>query len=138
MTSGRVLGAAVAIAVLAVVAAGLWMIGSPGDARRLRLDARRLGDLRAIATIVDVHWSRERALPASLDEISPAVGATSTVDPVSGQRYEYRVIDAGAYELCATFEAEWQPGMYGYDDAFWRHGAGRHCFRLTPKEIKRS
>lgn len=138
MTSGRVLGAAVAIAVLAAVAAGLWMIGSPGDVRRLRLDDRRVNDLRSIATSVDVLWSRQQALPASLDDLPPAVGATALVDPVSGQRYEYRVIDAGTYELCATFEAEGHPVMYGYDEAFWRHGAGRQCFRLTPKEIKRS
>jgi len=138
MTSGRALGAVVALAVLAAVAAGLWMIGSPGDARRLRLDERRVSDLRSISTSVDVHWTRQGVLPARLDEVSPPVGATVTVDPVSGQRYEYRVIDARTYELCATFDAEWQPGMYGYDEAFWRHGAGRHCFRLTPKEIKRS
>lgn len=137
MTSGRTLGIAVALAALAVVAAGLWMIGSPGDARRLRLDERRLSDLRAIATSVDVHWSRQQRLPASLDELAPGVVATSTADPASGQRYEYRALDANTYELCATFEADWQAGMHGYDEAFWRHGAGRHCYRLTAKEIKR-
>jgi hypothetical protein len=137
MASGRLLGGIVALAVLAAVGAGLWMIGSPGDARRLRLDERRIGDLRSIATGIDVQWSRTGALPASLDAVAPPLPAAATGDPATGQRYEYRVIDAASYELCATFDTESQPNPYGYDDPFWRHGAGRHCFRLAPKEIKR-
>ena len=137
MASGRVLGGIVALAVLGAVGAGLWLIGSPGEARRFRLDERRIGDLRSIATGVDLHWSRTGALPASLEAVSPPLTAAASADPSSGQRYEYRVVDPGSYELCAMFETDSQPDARGYDDPFWRHGAGRHCFRLTPKKIKR-
>lgn len=38
-------------------------------------------------------------------------------DPLTTQPYEYTVIDADRYELCAVFQQAWEDGP-----VFWRHG----------------
>lgn len=147
------MGAGVIVAALAAIAGGLWLVGSPGQARRVRLDERRVTDLQSIATNVDVYWSRQRTLPETLEVVAAtSAGRPTPVDPVSAQPYEYRVLGTNEYELCATFDTESQPGRsddspafgadvppgrYGDRPAFWRHGAGRQCYRLTPRPIRR-
>ena len=136
--AGRVIGAGVVVAALAAIAGGLWLVGSPGQARRVRLDERRVADLQSIATNVDVYWSRQGTLPETLAAVSASsAGRPTPVDPVSAQPYEYRVIDTRDYELCATFDVESQPGRFGDSPVFWRHGPGRQCYRLTPKSVRR-
>jgi hypothetical protein len=148
----RLIGAGVVVAALAAIAGGLWLVGSPGAARRMRLDERRVTDLQSIATNVDVYWARQRVLPETLEVMwATSAGRPTPVDPVSAQPYEYRVLGANEYELCATFDAESQPGRhddsppfgadvrpdrYGDSPAFWRHGAGRQCYPLTPKPLR--
>lgn len=134
----RVIGAGVIVAALAAIAGGLWLVGSPGQARRVRLDEHRVTDLQAIATSVDVYWTRQGTLPETLEAVSASsAGRPTPVDPVSAEPYGYRVIDGREYELCATFDVESQPGRYGDSPAFWRHGSGRQCYRLTPKSVRR-
>jgi hypothetical protein len=132
-----VLGAIVLVVVGVAIGVGLWTIGSPSEARRVRLDERRVDDLRRISTSVDLHWTRHGELPASLDALSPAVGMSDVpADPVTGERYGYRVIDSKTYELCATFERKADAGRY-HGDQFWSHDAGRQCFPIPAKETKR-
>jgi hypothetical protein len=78
-------------------------------------------------------------LPASLDSAlrePDTFTSQAIVDPVSGEPYEYRVLDATAarYELCAVFQAADTTGGRGgrYMPAeLWKHRAGRHCFTIT-------
>jgi hypothetical protein len=134
-----VLAGVVVLAAMAAIGVGLSIVGRPSEARRIRLDDRRIQDLQKISTSVDVYWTREKSLPVSLDlsGLSASVGVTEwPVDPVTGEQYGYRVIDAATYELCATFAAK--SDRHGwFHESFWAHDAGRQCFRVTPKEIKR-
>jgi hypothetical protein len=68
------------------------------------MDKRRVDDLRAVAVTVDSYWSRQGRLPASLDELSRVPGVSVwTLDPETGQPYEYNSVSDGTYELCAHF-----------------------------------
>lgn len=138
--------AATAIAVLTLVW-GVAVVGSPGAARRLKLDERRIEDLTRIESAIDRLClgplpSRNEGpptalvhpLPATLSELAAASVEMrpKIVDPATGAAYEYRATGASSYELCATFDRTRNED----DGPRWNHPAGRHCFTfdlLAPK-----
>jgi hypothetical protein len=143
-TSG-VLPRVAAAAVLAVLVAGFVLAGSPGEARRQELDARRLEALQGLSAAVEQYHRDFGVLPPSVDS---AVTVTRLMpvpprDPVTGTPFEYAAVDSTHYTLCATFDAAdstggalpaWRteparPG--GRVRALWAHGAGRTCFDMV-------
>lgn len=99
--------AASATAVVAAVAFGLLLLGSPAQERERRIDARRVADLHGIAAASNLYWSRHSRLPASLDDLTAAPGLrVNTRDPVSSETYGYEALDSLRYEVCATFDGE--------------------------------
>lgn len=133
----RVFGGAVVAVAAATVVGGFLLAGPPSEARAYRLDNRRESDLRTVASMVDLHWNREKALPASVEAAPKTRGSMEAPrDPVTNAPYDFRVIDDKHYELCATFERPSQRAPVD-GDPFWAHTSGRQCFRLEAKEIKR-
>ncbi len=121
------IAAQVAVALFAV-SAGLWMLGPPSEQAALRIDDRRVEELRAIARAVDVYYERNSELPESLDALKAALEATLvTEDPETGAAYVYRPGDEKAFELCADFA---KASLSVSRDTMWTHGAGRQCFPL--------
>jgi len=103
--------AASATAVVAAVAFGLVLLGSPAQERERRIDGRRVADLHGIAAASNLYWSRHSRLPASLDDLTAAPGLTiNTRDPVSSETYGYEALDSLRYEVCATFDGESRSG----------------------------
>ena len=121
--------AGLAAAVVALI--GLWLGGSPAVARKQLLDRRRLSELHAISLAVNDHYAGRGSLAASLDTLvrNQSRAGLRLADPVTGERYRYRILDSLRYELCATFDAADSLGPFGNAvDPFWRHGPGRACF----------
>lgn len=125
-------------AVLVVLAVALGVAGSPRKARFEEIDLRRVRELQQLSNAVESYYRERGALPPSLDSLAtvstPSV--ESLQDPVTRRSYEYRLLGAETYELCATFA---QPDTVGgapeppgpdRPSRFWRHGAGRHCYTL--------
>jgi hypothetical protein len=71
-----ILVASVIAVVVAVVTGGIILIGSPTQERMRRLDAQRVADLRAVASAVDLYWTRHGSLPPSLEELSKEPGGS--------------------------------------------------------------
>lgn len=125
-------------AVAAAVIAGLSLIRSPGEERERLIDARRVSELRTIASVVDLYWTREGRLPVSLDALRAAQrGGLQYEDPDTGRPYEYRVIGEKGYELCAEFVRNPGDEVRHLQGDFWTHGAGRHCYRLDARKVAR-
>lgn len=118
--------------VVAAIVTGVLMVGTPTEGRLQRLDARRIEDLRGIMQATDSIWARSQRLPASLQELAddPRLDV-QTVDPGSGEPYEYTVVGEDSYELCATFDRQSPDRAPRSSSEFWRHGPGRHCFALS-------
>src|SRR5688572_3877367 len=132
-TRARLAGTVVTVAVAAAVVAGIYVLGSPVEERARRLDERRVQDLSGIAQAVDLYWTRESRLPASLDQLRSDSGATITLaDP---SPYDYRHLEDGKYELCASFEGDSRDSNR-FDNGFWTHRAGRQCFQREAKAIR--
>jgi hypothetical protein len=107
------------------VGAGLWLTGSPAEQRLLRLDERRVNDLRRIADAVQLYWARNARLPAGLADLTSLGGPVSTEDPETGVAYEFRPKEPATFELCATFARPSEDVSRDYD---FTHPAGRQCF----------
>lgn len=137
LTSGNFFAALATFVMIISVGAGLFIIGSPSDERMRHMDNRRVEDLRKISNDVDLFKTRHRRLPAALEELSREPGATANFrDPRTAQSYEYRLLNAGTYELCATFERDSVIEAYG-GVSFWAHKAGRQCFQLEARSLSR-
>ncbi len=127
--------AAVAAVVIAVVAGGLWLMGSPTEQRLLKLDERRVDDLQSIANRIDVYWNGHQALPESLDVLEDQPGWESIPrDPARNERYSYRILEGRSYELCASFDraSRYAPASH------WAHDAGPCCYRFEMDEARGS
>ncbi|MBM3278198.1 MAG: hypothetical protein FJY95_08955 [Candidatus Handelsmanbacteria bacterium] len=122
-------------AVVLALGGSFLQLDAPAQERVRRLDNRRVEDLRHLAGAVDLYWSRRGTLPGTLEALTEEQGfAPQAADPTTGQPYEYHVLGARAYELCAEFE---RPSEEGELAGFWSHGAGRHCFQFEAKKSAR-
>jgi hypothetical protein len=134
MTAGRLIAIAAAVAAAGAIAIGLAVIESPSEARSRRLDERRAGDLAQLARDVDLYHKRRGVLPASLEELEREPGlALQRRDPETGASYEYRVLAADRFELCAVFARASDVPSPDSRRQFWTHGAGRQCFAERPR-----
>lgn len=115
------------------IVAGLFLIDSPAEQRRLRLDAARITDLQMLRDLVRHHWREQAVLPADLDVLAAQPGATvPRKDPGGGPAYLYKPLEAPHFELCTTFDTDSAISARSrrtFD--IWTHPAGPHCFRLN-------
>ncbi|MFC4726947.1 hypothetical protein [Coralloluteibacterium thermophilus] len=125
-SGGRALLAGAAVVVAAVVGAALWVLDTPGAQREMRLDARRVDDLRRIERAVRQYAEETGALPGELSALATQPGRRlDLADPVTGRPYEYERIDARRFRLCAEFLTDTAERGGGGQD--WPHARGRHC-----------
>ena len=128
-----------AAAMILVMITGFFAAGSPRQARLRKLDSDRIEALQQIDRGLRVYYQRRGELPESLDPLlrePDTFVAEALVDPVSHDRYEYRVLDqaTGRYEVCAVFQLADSTGGRGgpyIPSELWKHGVGRRCFAIT-------
>ena len=130
----RVLVAGVVIVVVAGLGYALFLTGTPGNQRDIRLDLDRVSHLGNISRNIDLYWELNQELPEDLQQMSdPRYFIRRIDDPETGRPYEYRVLEDGNYELCAEFATD-TAALNDRDRTFsertWDHGAGSTCFSL--------
>ena len=132
--SHLVLLAVVSVVVVGCIAYSLFLMGSPGQQRDIRLDQERVWHLSNIAANVDVYWELNGELPTELALMSGSRYHINRIhDPETSAPYEYRAVEGAQYELCATFStdsAETSQRDQRFSDRMWEHGVGRICFQL--------
>ena len=72
MTVNRITAIVSSAVVIVAIAAGLYLGGSPGEQRMVRMDERRVQDLNQLANAVQIYWQQQDELPANLD-LKPAL-----------------------------------------------------------------
>jgi hypothetical protein len=136
-------------AVIGAVVAGLLAVRSPGEARALRLDARRIGQMEAIAAAAQCAYTFTGRVPATVDEIRTdlrdrrrAVGACRHVELADRPNsISYSPDGPGHIKLCSVFSRpsplsrEPSSRRFNRDADFpeldeRRTSAGQHCFRI--------
>ncbi|MES2668383.1 MAG: DUF5671 domain-containing protein [Patescibacteria group bacterium] len=138
--AGIISSAVLALSLL-VVAAGFFIIGTPGEIRNLRYDEQKVSDLQTIQYQVINLYQQKGALPEDLSVLDDPISSFMTPkDAQTGSSYGYSVTSPLSFELCATFN-EMTPdtagqGEFGRDSAYpsagfdenWEHGEGETCF----------
>ena len=125
-TGMRILLGSMIVATTAVASAGFMVLGSPAKQRELRLDNKRVDDLREITAAVDAYRQRHNTLPPTLHAMEEAWSRAIPRDAHTSQPYEFKVFESGRYELCAVFQHPSDDGARS-----WVHRAGRHCFTMS-------
>jgi hypothetical protein len=133
---GSLLLGAAALAVVAAVVTGLFVLGSPMEERERQLDNRRVADLQAIMAATNLYWTRYSRVPATLDELIAEPGVQlRTADPASSEVYGYQSMDGIRYQVCASFDLASEEISRDPTRDLWAHGAGSQCFSLEPEDI---
>ena len=133
---GKVLLVAASVAVIAAVVAAI-VIEPPEQARKRRLDDRRVHDLWQIESVVNEYWKRHQKLPSSLDTLQSSGLQASVADPETSLPYQYLAVSEDSYRICANFALETgNAGRRAWpaQAVEWAHTAGRHCFERTARK----
>lgn len=131
----KIFFAGVAVIIVASIVGGFFLIDSPQITRMKKRDQERVMHLNNIRSIITSDYINTKVLPTDLS----APKFSGNIDPSTNQLYEYRLIDATKYELCATFELPADdPQKNGYSAPYpsggenWDyHQEGRQCFEQT-------
>ncbi len=149
----KMIAGIVAVAVLASIVSGFFIIGSPQTQRLFRFDQQKVSDLQNIQWQVVSYWQQKVRLPATLPDLEdPISGFVVPKDSQTGAEYGYRVVSLRTFELCAVFNLETRSGQiaekttavrpalpagqyaegpYGFESENWQHGVGETCFERT-------
>lgn len=141
------------ILVVAAIAFGFSVFGSPATQRAMRFDEERVGDLQTIQWQIVEYWQAKQTVPEELSSLNdPTRGVQVPVDPKTGEAYKYEKFSATGFKICATFELESvkegfaatqyvekpipAPGIESVvrpfvEQDYWTHGAGETCFTRT-------
>ena len=133
-------GVVIAAILVVVVTIGysIYLVGTPGQQRDVRLDEQRISDLRNISSNIDTYLGINYRMPSYLTElVGPRYYVRSLEDPGTDVPYDYRVIEGTRYELCAIFATNSSEGIQGerrtFSETLWSHGVGLTCFQLTAR-----
>ncbi len=130
----KIFGAIFITIAVAALVTSFTLIDSPKKARELREDSERTNGLRSISyAVTDFYRSNER-LPQTLDELVDDFKLREEIllDPVSEEKYEFKILGSQKYELCAVFmySDEDKNSRDRFVDPEWTHTAGRQCFEI--------
>jgi len=129
MTAHRIAADGSAPVLVAAIAAGLYLSGTPGEQRLRRLDERRVADLQRLSSIIDLYHMQTGQLPAELERLIDGRRLSSVPrDPATAEPYEFRITGDERFELCAEFSRA--STALTPADSFWRHDEGRQCFEF--------
>lgn len=139
----KILAIVVTVVVVAAVVGGFMLSGSPKEARLENADLTRVDNLQQIASSVRGYYAVNKTLPVDLAVITdePGYFPSELKDPLTGADYEYRVVDAQSFELCATFDTNSNtketavripvPQDKGGEINLNFHDTGKNCFTLS-------
>lgn len=130
----KILAAATAAVVLGSIVAGFFIIGTPGHQRLVRSDERRVNDLQSIQSNIVHYWQTKEVLPQTLDNLKDNIsGFVPPKDPETDAAYDYKIVDADSFELCAIFALSSDEAFKAKDPYLyktnWEHEKGYFCFK---------
>lgn len=126
------------IIIIASIAWGFSVLGSPRTQRLIKYDAQKINDLQMINSYVQSYYQMKGSMPQSINDLSTVQYSEIPTDPQTGNPYEYKLVgqSAKAYELCAEFNLDAKDPRTPktttpYGDVSWIHPAGHYCYKLA-------
>ncbi|MES2436986.1 MAG: DUF5671 domain-containing protein [Patescibacteria group bacterium] len=130
------------LAILAVIAVGFSVVGSPRTQRLNRYDEMKVTDLQGIQYQIINYWQQKGKLPEALSDLNDPLSSFMVPNDLeTGAAYDYEKVTATTFKLCAEFNKNnigKQPGisnssaMLGRENLeLWQHTGGQYCFERT-------
>ena len=95
------------VAVLLLLAGGLYVLFDPLGTRSAARDAQRAEDSVTLQKAIDAYYKKNYQYPNSLNNLVPEFLPTVPHDPQSGTSYSYKAIDGSTnYQLCIAYEVQ--------------------------------
>lgn len=122
------------IIVLAAFVISLFVVDSPAETRKRKLDERVIGSFYQIDSGVNNYYVKYGKVPTSFEQLkeeSNYLTDEELKNPVTNEAYQYKALADDEYQLCTTFQYSskdraTQPYDY-YTDKMWLHDAGYQC-----------
>lgn len=142
----KLIAIVVGVVLMASIASGFFIAGTPAQQRNIRLDEQRINNLMELQNQVVNYVQSKSTLPIDLTDLK-AWSGTQPVDPETQQPFIYHKTTTTTFQLCATFGAALETDIYGssfYGPTYpektipqlvggssWLHPAGDYCFDRT-------
>jgi len=137
----RILAILMSTVVLASIIIGFFIVGTPVEQRKRKMDDQRIQDLQTVQMQIVDYWARKEELPKNLEALQDNIsGFIVPTDPDTKKPYEYIIGDKLNFKLCADFstsDKDFPPrgkemiqysSPYGSFQQNWDHESGRICF----------
>lgn len=126
------------IIVLGVFIVALFVVESPTETRKRKLDQRIINNFYEIDASLNNYYIKNDKLPETLEDLKEDARyliSEELNNPITNQAYEYKILEDDKYELCTTFNSSNVAELkdeYGYRaDKMWLHEAGYQCLSQT-------
>lgn len=119
--------------ILIVFTTALFLVESPREAKNRKLDYIVLDDFNEIDRAINQYMNEYEKLPSDLESLLSEyryLDENNLQDPLSKEKYEYKIIEDNKYELCAIFRTsnlEDEAYRYGGQKDRWPHDQGKQC-----------
>lgn len=137
----------ISIVVVATAIYAFTQVGTPGLNRALELDSERISNLTSIKSAIQTYHTKNKTLPANLDDLIKESSYLKIKDPKTDTQYEYSITSQNSYKLCATFAIDSDDKKVrrgfryfpsGYTNKEFKHPKGHHCFDFQVKDYSSS
>lgn len=124
--------AALAVVVISFVGA-LFVVETPAQTRERKMDEQVINSLNNVHSYLDRFYTEKGKLPNDLQAVVKeyAIQDKDVANPITKEKFEYKVVDKTHYEVCSVFKASnKKPNdqINYYGQAIWDHDAGKYCF----------
>ncbi|OGY94056.1 MAG: hypothetical protein A2406_00275 [Candidatus Komeilibacteria bacterium RIFOXYC1_FULL_37_11] len=123
------------LVVLVAFAISIFVVDSPAETRKMKLDERVINSFYQIDSGVNNYYVKYSKMPESIVQIKEESNYLTDEEfknPITNEVYEYKAIGEDEYQLCTTFQYSSkdrvaQPYDYYNADKMWLHDAGYQC-----------
>ena len=111
--------------------------------RNVKLDNAVLNDFESISNAINQYYIENEKLPenlAVLKDKTEFIRESMLIDPESGEKYQYEVLNESEYELCANFRTSnlednnLRNNFYG---EIWPHKKGYDCIEKNIESLEK-
>jgi hypothetical protein len=126
-----------------VIIGGIIQTGGPFYAKNIKLDEERLNNFNEISFEIRSIYRSSQKLPPNLEYVTENKVSAKKLkinDPETNKAYEYKIISATTYELCANFSTDSREISEKYEDYYFydsyknkmkNHKKGYDCISYT-------
>lgn len=123
-----------ALAVVVISFAGaLFVVETPAQTRDRKMDEQVISSLSNVHSYLDRYYTEKGKLPKDFSILVKeyVLQEKDFANPITKEKFEYKVVDATHYEVCSVFKASnKKPNdrTNYYGQVIWDHDAGHYCF----------